>query len=259
MSNLPRTPEAHLAWWEANTEVSYGFCWCGCGSETNRAKKTMTSRRTVAGCPQKYILGHVGIRRSGLFGDVASYRKMWKRERPGIPYGECWCGCGEETPIVNQSRHAIGHLAGEPLRYIRGHRIPKPTYEVVDMGYGTPCWRWGGNIGSTGYGWKWLGRKKQVLAHRYMYEQEHGPIPDGLHLDHLCRNPPCVNPAHLEPVTVGENIRRGKRTKLDWAKVREIRGRHKGGATNVELAIEFGVSQSNISVIVCNKAWKEGA
>jgi hypothetical protein len=37
-----------------------------------------------------------------------------------------------------------------------------------------------------------------------------GPIPEGLHLDHLCRNPPCVNPAHLEPVTCAENLRRSR-------------------------------------------------
>lgn len=42
-----------------------------------------------------------------------------------------------------------------------------------------------------------------------MYEAFVGPIPDGLQIDHLCRVRHCVNPAHLEPVTIAENVRRG--------------------------------------------------
>ncbi len=46
-------------------------------------------------------------------------------------------------------------------------------------------------------------------AHRAVYEWLVGPIPDGLQIDHLCRNPGCINPSHMEPVTPRENVMRG--------------------------------------------------
>lgn len=72
------------------------------------------------------------------------------------------------------------------------------------------CWLWSGNINrQTGYGHiRTLGgvrERQSMLAHRAMYELWVGPIPEGLHLDHLCRVRRCVNPAHLEPVTARVN------------------------------------------------------
>lgn len=69
------------------------------------------------------------------------------------------------------------------------------------------CWLWLAAASSLGYGYFFDGKLK--LAHRVSYEMHVGPIPDGLDLDHLCRNPSCVNPDHLEPVTRKENINRG--------------------------------------------------
>lgn len=69
------------------------------------------------------------------------------------------------------------------------------------------CWLWTG-CRSNGYGQIGMDGR-MMLAHRLAYELIIGPIPTGLHIDHLCRTPLCVNPAHLEPVTPAENIRRG--------------------------------------------------
>lgn len=73
------------------------------------------------------------------------------------------------------------------------------------------CVPWLGSKYVGGYGQIGVGGKygRKIRAHRYAYEQVHGPIPDGLVLDHLCRNPSCVNVAHLEAVTQAENILRG--------------------------------------------------
>ncbi|MEL3944487.1 HNH endonuclease signature motif containing protein [Streptomyces sp. LNU-CPARS28] len=70
------------------------------------------------------------------------------------------------------------------------------------------CWEWTGHIKPNGYGQVRVGGRK-FNAHRFSYEALRAPIPEGLVIDHLCRNRRCVNPDHLEPVTHRTNILRG--------------------------------------------------
>lgn len=76
----------------------------------------------------------------------------------------------------------------------------------VARGSAVECWLWTGRK-VRGYGMFNL-KKATVIAHRWAWEEAHGSIPEGLTIDHLCRNPGCVNPLHLEPVTFLENMRR---------------------------------------------------
>jgi len=94
------------------------------------------------------------------------------------------------------------------------HILPEPN---------SGCWLWMGCILPTGYAYMTLGDRTKY-AHRVSYETFKGPIPKDLQLDHLCRVRSCVNPNHLEPVTMLENIRRGNSGLANRSKTHCING-----------------------------------
>jgi hypothetical protein len=100
--------------------------------------------------------------------------------------------------------------------------LPQPTVHVVNdkqklnfwekVNKTHSCWLWMGSKDRNGYGQVRIGKRpgKLFYTHRLAYEMLVGLIPSGMVIDHLCKNPACCNPDHLEPVTQRENVRRGR-------------------------------------------------
>lgn len=120
---------------------------------------------------------------------------------------------GLRHPVIRRRERdeAVNNYSTKKLK-----RWPERFWEKVEEDPETGCWEW--RAGKThGYGITSLGRDSRG-AHRIAYELVVGLLPDGLTLDHLCRNRGCVNPAHLEPVTNRENVLRGVGIPAEFAK-----------------------------------------
>lgn len=93
-----------------------------------------------------------------------------------------------------------------------GLSVEDRFWQYVDKSGPGGCWQWTGGH-SHGYGTFMVrsddGSERQVGAHRFAYQLVVGLVPDGLVLDHLCRNKSCVRPLHLEAVTQQVNVIRG--------------------------------------------------
>lgn len=177
--------------------------------------------------------------------------------------GICECGCGGQTAIAKQSVTSRGQIKGQPVRFIKGHSGHKYSsgettiterWTIEDRGHDTPCWIWQLSLKGNGYGQLMAGGRNQP-AHRYYYEQIHGALPRRMQLDHLCRVRRCVNPEHLEPVTNGENCRRGTNCKLRIEQVREIRSLLAQGWYQRDIGAAYGVSGVQVGNIANGKSW----
>ncbi len=111
-------------------------------------------------------------------------------------------------------------------------------WKLVDRGSPDACWNWTGNVW-CGYGMYGLGGKCWRV-HRLSYTELVGDIPEGLTLDHLCRNKRCVNPAHLEPVTAAVNTMRGNAAGALNAAKTECKWGHPLSGDNLYLAPTTG-------------------
>jgi hypothetical protein len=176
--------------------------------------------------------------------------------------GLCQCGCGQPAPIAKRTVASRGRFKGQPMKFIRGHNStgmnrskPYKTTRYVEeaRGFSSPCWIWQLKIHKvSGYGIvRVAGRDK--LAHRWSYEQQHGEIPDGMQLDHLCRQRDCINPYHLEPVTPMENTRRSSVSKLSDEQVRMIYALTQSGEfSNAAIGRWFKVTRETVRLIGLN-------
>lgn len=163
----------------------------------------------------------------------------------------CECGCGQATPVSEKTSRRDNCVRGQPKRFVHGHNARKQSL-AFDERYDNSsrgCWIWGGRTNAKGYG-----VFGDNLAHRLAYERAKGPIPSGRQIDHLCRTPACVNPAHLEAVAPAVNTRRGLKTKLTEAEVAAIRG--SAEATRF-LARRYGVTANYVRALRAGHYWQE--
>ncbi|MFD9950822.1 HNH endonuclease signature motif containing protein, partial [Nonomuraea sp. NPDC059022] len=143
---------------------------------------------------------------------------VWKvRKIAGIAYPCEISDC--DQPRYGRRPYCLLHFTrwqrhGDPLKVLRvviqsakgsGGLSDRFWAKVDAQG---DCWLWTGATHEAGYG-RFRADGRTVPSHRWAYEHLVGPIPGGFQIDHLCRNPPCVNPDHLQPVPQAENLLRG--------------------------------------------------
>ena len=193
-----------------------------------------------------------------------------------VPHGYCHCGCGNKTNIAKRTDNRIGHIKGEPLKFLCGHggqrgKVSIPLadrfWSKVNIRASDECWTWTGPLNSAGYGHICV-RLTDYMAHRVAYELAKGPIPNGLVIRHTCDNKMCCNPNHLITGTYAQNsqdaIDRGltlrgedaSLAKLTDEQVIELRSRYARGDKQQWLAERFDITQSTVSAIVNRKTWR---
>ena len=146
----------------------------------------------------------------------------------------------------------------------------KVRYEKFVVKNDEGCWDWIGNKNPNGYGQMSFKRGKPISAHRASWIIHNGPIEKGIHILHICDNPPCTSPTHLQLGTHQQNMRqmaeRGRNpkpagelsswSKLTNEKVIEIKRLLGEGHKVVDIARKFSVSNTCIGEIKAGRNWR---
>lgn len=104
------------------------------------------------------------------------------------------------------------------------------------------CWNWTGKATTKGYGMVKRERSRSsVMVYRLAYELLVAPIPQGMVIDHLCRNPRCLNPAHLEPVSQKVNVHRGNSAVVEQASRTQCPQGHPLSGDNLYIQLRRGI------------------
>lgn len=191
-----------------------GLCECGCGRKTLVSPCTDRWHGWVKGEPRRFLAGHNNRLRRVPDAREEDRALRQPRSRPEVPppstraphptAGIEWGGssAGRQGTRRDQGLRPARAASHQTGSHQRPHRR-------------RACLIWQGSLNDRGYGMSSSGGRR--LAHKVQWETVHGPVPDGLELDHLCRQRDCVNPAHLEPVTHAENMRRSSVARAEVA------------------------------------------
>lgn len=195
------------------------------------------------------------------------------------PSGLCQCGCGRATPIAARTDGQRGYVAGQPQRYVRGHRRRSPLDPAARLFARLraegECLVFTGALDGGGYGRLAMGGR-WVGAHRLAWELQRGPIPAPLFVLHHCDNPSCCNVEHLFLGTQRDNMRdmaaKGRassqrnshkyageangRSKLTEEDVAHIRATPRAYGSGVALQRAFGVSKATIQRARDGSGWR---
>jgi len=147
-----------------------------------------------------------------------------------------------------------------PWSYMRPRIDPATRFfRHVAVDLQTHCWHWTGAINKlTFHGEFWDGEKR-VKAHRWSFQHHFGYLPEVVR--HKCDLARCVNPTHLEPGDQADNVadciaRDRKHTKLFWKQVLRIREEAEHGVPRAKLALDYGVSEKQITRILRGDSWR---
>lgn len=128
------------------------------------------------------------------------------------------------------------------------------------------CWPWTGCSGTRNYG-SFTANRRSWRPARWLWEHNHGPIPDGLVVRHTCDNPPCCNPSHHLLGTPADNMAdmvarerslvgtRNHESKLTDEDVRQIKTARQNGVPGIDLAATYRVTPACISHIMNGRSW----
>lgn len=174
-------------------------------------------------------------------------------------------GTSEKTQSEAKRRAPVGLRAGRGQQYTWKEKL-----EARYISKGDGCWEVAGyQLPRNGYvqiSSGSVGSADRVVkpAHRVAWELEHGPIPKGLIIAHICDNPRCARPSHLVATTQEENVRDSVRKgryntfgqqKLNAEQVLQIRDMSANGESQKVIAARFGIARNTVSGIVNHKSW----